>query len=62
MLGSGESDSSASSDEVCVGPLSVPHLLWCGTVWNKDNLQILAKCLLDDGAHFALIRPEWLLI
>ena len=29
-----------------------------GTVWNSDDIQVPYDCLLDDGAHLVLIRPE----
>jgi hypothetical protein len=52
----GDSDSSGSNEDV--SPLSVPHLIWKAQIWNNDDVQIPYDCLLDDGAHLVLIRPE----
>ena len=53
---SGDSDSSGSAEDV--SPLSCPHLIWRAQIWNNDDVQIPYDCLLDDGAHLVLIRPE----
>jgi Aspartyl protease len=55
LLG-GESDTSGSTEDI--SPISVPHLIWKGQIWNNDDVQIPYECLLDDGAHLVLIRPE----
>ena len=52
----GDSDTSGSTEDV--SPLSVPHLIWKGQIWNSDDVQVPYDCLLDDGAHLVLIRPE----
>jgi hypothetical protein len=51
-----DSDCSGSTEDV--SPISVPHLIWRGQIWNSNDVQILYDCLLDDGAHLVLIRPE----
>lgn len=51
-----DSDTSASTEDV--SPLSVPHLIWKAQIWNSEDVQIPYDCLLDDGAHLVLIRPE----
>jgi hypothetical protein len=51
-----DSDVSGSTEDV--SPISVPHLMWRGQIWNSDDVQIPYDCLLDDGAHLVLIRPE----
>lgn len=51
-----DSDSSGSNEDV--SPISVPHLMWRCQIWNSDDVQIPYDCLLDDGAHLVLIRPE----
>jgi hypothetical protein len=53
---SDESDLSGSTENV--SPISVPHLIWKGQIWNSDDVQVSYDCLLDDGAHLVLIRPE----
>ena len=53
---SDDSANSGSHDDV--SPISVPHLIWKGQVWNSDDVQVPYECLLDDGAHLILIRPE----
>lgn len=53
---SDDSENSGSHDDV--SPISVPHLIWKGQVWNSDDVQVPYDCLLDDGAHLVLIRPE----
>ena len=52
----GDSDTSGSSEDV--SPISVPHLIWKAQIWNNDDVQMPYDCLLDDGAHLVLIRPE----
>ena len=51
-----DSDTSGSAEDV--SPISIPHLIWKGQIWNNDDVQIPYDCLLDDGAHLVLIRPE----
>lgn len=51
-----DSDTSGSTEDV--SPISVPHLIWKAQVWNNDEVQIPFDCLLNDGAHLVLIRPE----
>ena len=53
---SGDSDTSGYSDDV--SPISCPHLIWRAQIWNDVDVQIPFDCLLDDGAHLVLIRPE----
>jgi hypothetical protein len=55
VLGHGSDSSEIAED---VSPISVPHLLWKATIWNKNDEQIPVQCLLDNGAHLVLIRPE----
>ena len=52
----GDLDTSGSSEDV--SPLSCPHLIWRAQIWNNDDVQIPFDCMLDDGAHLVLIRPE----
>ena len=52
-------DSSESSNEVsCLG-LSLPHLVWRATVWSSEDIQVPVDTPLDDGAHLALVRPDF---
>ena len=52
----GDSDTSGSSEDV--SPISVPHLMWRAQIWNNNDVQVPFDCLLDNGAHLVLIRPE----
>ena len=51
-----DSNTSGSSEDI--SPLSCPHLIWRAQIWNNNDVQILYDCMLDDGAHLVLIRPE----
>ena len=55
-LGSG----SDTSDEnrVSVAPLTVDHLKWNANVFGNNEFPMRIECLLDNGAHLILIRPE----
>jgi hypothetical protein len=60
VLGDGNPDSSCSMSEVCdFGPISEPHLVWRATVWNSSYVQIPVDTLLKNGAHLALVRPDF---
>ena len=52
----GDNDTSGSTEDV--SPLTCPHLIWRAQIWNSDDVQIPYDCMLDDGAHLVLIRPE----
>ena len=54
LLGPGDGDTSTED----VSPLSCPHLIWRSQIWNSNDVQVPYDCLLDDGAHLVLIRPE----
>lgn len=59
VLGDGDSNTSGSTDNMSgLGLVSVPHLMWKAMVWNTNDEQVPVNCLLDDGAHLTLIRPE----
>ena len=53
---SGNSDTSGSLEDV--SPISIPHLIWKAQIWDADDVQKPFDCLLDNGAHLVLIRPE----
>ena len=55
-LGTGGSDT--ESDQSTVSPISVPHYIWHANVHGKSEFPTPIKCLLDNGAHLVLIRPE----
>ena len=55
-LGNGESDT--ESDPSIVSPISVPHYIWHANVHGTAEFPIPIDCLLDNGAHLVLIRPE----
>lgn len=55
VVGSG---SDSEEDDTVSSPITVPHLMWKANVWGKDEFQIPIDCMLDDGAHMVLIRPE----
>ena len=52
----GDNDTSRSVEDI--SPLTCPHLIWRCQIWNSNDIQIPYDCLLDDGAHLVLIRPE----
>jgi hypothetical protein len=39
--------------------VSVPHLVWRATVWSSNDVQVPVDTLLVNGAHLALIRPDF---
>ena len=47
-----------SDEQVSLGPLMVPNLMWHANVWGKELFQIPIDCMIDDGAQLVLIRPE----
>jgi hypothetical protein len=55
-LGNGGSDT--ESDPSTVSPISVPHYVWRANVYGNHDFPIPIDCLLDNGAHLVLIRPE----
>ena len=55
-LGTGGSDT--ESDPSSVSPISVPHYIWHANVHGKSEFPTPIDCLLDNGAHLVLIRPE----
>ena len=60
VLGDGDGDSSESGNEVsCLGPVSLLHLMWQATVWSSMDVQVPVDTLLNNGAHLALIRPDF---
>ena len=56
VLGTGESDT--ESDPSNVSPISVPHYIWHANVNGLNEFPTPINCLLDNGAHLVLIRPE----
>jgi len=56
MLGTGESDT--ESDPSAVSPISVPHYIWHAHIHANSEFPLPIDCLLDNGAHLVLIRPE----
>jgi hypothetical protein len=60
VLSDDDPDCSNSTNKVSLfGPMSVPHLLWRATVWNANNIQVPVNTLLDNRAHLALIKPDF---
>ena len=59
-LGSGSdtSDKNAFNCEVSKAPLIVDHLTWDANVFGRNEFPTTINCLLDNGAHLILIRPE----
>ena len=55
-LGTGNSDTDSESSNV--SPISVPHYIWNANVHGVDEFPTPIPCLLDNGAHLILIRPE----
>jgi Reverse transcriptase (RNA-dependent DNA polymerase)/Aspartyl protease len=56
VLGTGESDTESNSSTV--SPISVPHYIWHANVHGTSEFPTPVNCLLDNGAHLVLIRPE----
>jgi hypothetical protein len=56
VLGTGESDT--ESDPSTVSPISVPHYIWHANIHATSEFPTPIDCLLDNGAHLVLIRPE----
>ena len=56
-LGTGGSDTE-SDPSTSVSPISVPHYTWNATIHGRDEFPTPITCLLDNGAHLVLIRPE----
>lgn len=55
-LGSGDSDT--ESNPSTISPISVPHYIWHANVHGYNEFPTPIGCLLDNGAHLILIRPE----
>ena len=55
-LGNGGSD--MESEPTSVSPISVPHYIWNANVYGNNDFPTPIPCLLDNGAHLVLIRPE----
>jgi hypothetical protein len=56
--GSDSSDDNAFDREVSHAPLTVDHLTWDANVFGGNEFPTKINCLLDNGAHLVLIRPE----
>jgi hypothetical protein len=56
VLGTGASDT--DSEQSSVSPISVPHYIWHAQIDGKNEFPTQINCLLDNGAHLILIRPE----
>ena len=56
--GSDSSDENAFNREVSHTPLTVDHLMWDANVFGGNEFPTKINCLLDNGAHLVLIRPE----
>ena len=56
VLGTGDSDTESSNSTV--SPISVPHYIWHANVHGVSEFPTPVDCLLDNGAHLVLIRPE----
>ena len=56
VLGNGTSDTESESSTV--SPISVPHYIWHANVYGTEEFPTPIPCLLDNGAHLILIRPE----
>jgi hypothetical protein len=55
-LGNGSSDT--ESEISTVSPMPVPHYVWHANAYGNDEFPIPIDCLLDNGVHLVLIRPE----
>ena len=55
-LGNGASDT--ESEPPSVSPITVPHYIWHANVHGSADFPTPIDCLLDNGAHLILIRPE----
>jgi len=51
-------DSGDSDAEPLVSPVSVPHLVWRANLFGRNEFPVPVDCLLDNGSHLVLIRPE----
>ena len=56
VLGTRDSDTESSNSTV--SPISVPHYIWHANVHGVSEFPTPVDCLLDNGAHLVLIRPE----
>jgi hypothetical protein len=56
--GSDTSDENALNHEVSDAPLSVEHLTWDANIFGGNSFPTKINCMLDNGAHLVLIRPE----
>ena len=52
------SDENAFNCKVSKAPLTVDHLTWDANVFGRNEFPMTINCLLDNGAHLVLIRPE----
>ena len=46
------------SEASTLSPISVPHYIWHANVYGNAEFPVPMDCLLDNGAHLILIRPE----
>lgn len=51
-------DSEGDDSDVVCPYIQSTHLLWRASVLGKDGFPVSVDCLLDNGAHLVLIRPE----
>jgi len=58
-LGNGSDTSDENAfQHVSNAPTTVPHLIWEANVFGGNEFPTRIECLLDNGAHIVLIRPE----
>lgn len=53
-----DDDSPTGENNVSLGPIITPHLMWHANIWGKDEFQVVINCMIDDGSQLVLIRPE----
>ena len=56
VLGTGASDTEFEPSSI--SPITIPHYIWHAQIQGKDKFPTKMDCLLDNGAHLVLIRPE----
>jgi len=54
----GNGSDTSDENRVSIAPLTVEHLKWEANVFGSNEFPTRVECLLDNGAHLVLIRPE----
>ena len=51
-------DNIQSDPNSILSPISIPHYIWHANFYGNTDFPVHTDCLLDNGAHLVLIRPE----